>query len=622
MRIFRLSCIGLALVALATASLWAQDEATYPEAPEWDPANVVPPEISGVFNVMKITTRNVPWNGTGSVSIPFTTNQRGTVWLVVYKKGSTEIGARGPLGAWLRLEPQDLYINHTSGQAVESGNNTITWNGLDFEGKAAGPGNYEFDVIGINTLDKVSLAAPGTRYRPGWNETSFDLKQDPPEVWVNRERFTGTTFRGTLGTDYLANPTAYEEWSYANVFLEGWGVGNSLGGMKPDDVDTETYWMNVASGEEGGTYKMKINRGGKSWDRDESFGENGWAPNKEDRNVGFVPYKDIIYQAHWSRVDNPATAIEVWDKTSGQIIRAFDTNDFFTQVQEDESIRNLGPAKMDANVVGIWASSWAGDAPIVFLDHDGNIVWANQQGDGIGQNVSNEEAAVLGVPANVGNTIYLRADGSGKVLFITEAGNDRGAEFAFLGRDGTGLADVFMAPGAGPFRNAWTLNVISADSPYDGIYINDEMDLITRDYARSDEGITADNAAEFGPGMTLFIPYDVESGRLGAGITVVEEVESASTPSSYALGQAYPNPFNPETTIEFTVPTDGYVKIVVFNAAGQLVNSLVDEELSAGGYKTTWDARDQNGQELSSGVYFIRMQASDFAATRSVTLLK
>ena len=96
---------------------------------------------------------------------------------------------------------------------------------------------------------------------------------------------------------------------------------------------------------------------------------------------------------------------------------------------------------------------------------------------------------------------------------------------------------------------------------------------------------------------------------------------SAGTPDSYTLSDAYPNPLNPETTIEFSVPADGHVKVDVYNTAGQLVSSLVDKNLSAGSYKTTWDAMTQNGQ-ASSGVYFYRMEAGDFTDTRSMTLLK
>ena len=58
------------------------------------------------------------------------------------------------------------------------------------------------------------------------------------------------------------------------------------------------------------------------------------------------------------------------------------------------------------------------------------------------------------------------------------------------------------------------------------------------------------------PGALLHIPFDLASGLLGEDVTAVEEATGAETPSSYRLGAAYPNPFNPKTSIEFAVPVD------------------------------------------------------------------
>ena len=149
---------------------------------------------------------------------------------------------------------------------------------------------------------------------------------------------------------------------------------------------------------------------------------------------------------------------------------------------------------------------------------------------------------------------------------------------------------------------------------WDGFYTGSNVELVTLQPGQATD-------TKFGPQAMFFLPYDSVSGKLGSGVTAVEEVASAGTPDSYSLSDAYPNPFNPETTIEFSVPADGYVKVDVYNTAGQLVSRLVDKNLSAGSYKTTWDAMTQDGQ-ASSGVYFYRMEAGDFTDTRSMTLLK
>ena len=71
----RLILIGLSLAVLATGVVWAQEEETYPSLGEWD-GIFAQPEVSGVFNPMAITVGDVAWDGSGSVDIPFTLNQR------------------------------------------------------------------------------------------------------------------------------------------------------------------------------------------------------------------------------------------------------------------------------------------------------------------------------------------------------------------------------------------------------------------------------------------------------------------------------------------------------------------------------------------------------------------
>ncbi len=93
--------------------------------------------------------------------------------------------------------------------------------------------------------------------------------------------------------------------------------------------------------------------------------------------------------------------------------------------------------------------------------------------------------------------------------------------------------------------------------------------------------------------------------------------EPSARPIQYQLDQNYPNPFNPSTTIRFGLPHQSYVRLVVFNALGQEVASLASEEMSAGYHAVRFD-----GSRLSSGVYFYRIQAGNFSATRQLMLLK
>jgi thiol-disulfide isomerase/thioredoxin len=90
-----------------------------------------------------------------------------------------------------------------------------------------------------------------------------------------------------------------------------------------------------------------------------------------------------------------------------------------------------------------------------------------------------------------------------------------------------------------------------------------------------------------------------------------------------ALGQNFPNPFNPVTKVAFTVPEGaGRVTLTVHNVSGQVVRTLVDEELPAGPALAVWDGTDDSGHGLASGIYFARLAAGEENAFRKMTLLK
>lgn len=102
------------------------------------------------------------------------------------------------------------------------------------------------------------------------------------------------------------------------------------------------------------------------------------------------------------------------------------------------------------------------------------------------------------------------------------------------------------------------------------------------------------------------------------GVTPVE-VESNETPSNFSLSQNYPNPFNPSTTINFTMPEAGMVILKVYDVLGKEVATLVDKELNAGTYSQNFDASNLN---LSSGIYFYRLETGNFIQTKKMMLVK
>ncbi len=98
--------------------------------------------------------------------------------------------------------------------------------------------------------------------------------------------------------------------------------------------------------------------------------------------------------------------------------------------------------------------------------------------------------------------------------------------------------------------------------------------------------------------------------------------QKAVQPVNYALDQNYPNPFNPTTQIAFSIPQSMHVTVTIFNILGQRIATLVDGNMSAGSHVVTWNARNEHGEIMPTGVYFYRLSTPSFTAVKKMLLLK
>ena len=103
----------------------------------------------------------------------------------------------------------------------------------------------------------------------------------------------------------------------------------------------------------------------------------------------------------------------------------------------------------------------------------------------------------------------------------------------------------------------------------------------------------------------------------GSPLTVAVDPVGGVVPSAFALEQNFPNPFNPATTIKFSVPKSGIVMLKVFDVTGREVASLVNGELNAGTYKSEF-----NASQLGSGIYFYKLVGDGFTETKKMILIK
>ena len=118
----------------------------------------------------------------------------------------------------------------------------------------------------------------------------------------------------------------------------------------------------------------------------------------------------------------------------------------------------------------------------------------------------------------------------------------------------------------------------------------------------------------------------------GSGISViafsppvfVEDEQETQLIPQLSLEQNHPNPFNPATTIRYAVSSadSKHTMLEIFNILGQKVRTLVDEPRRVGSYEVAWDGKDDEGEEVASGIYLYRLRVGEFSQFRKMLLMK
>jgi len=111
-------------------------------------------------------------------------------------------------------------------------------------------------------------------------------------------------------------------------------------------------------------------------------------------------------------------------------------------------------------------------------------------------------------------------------------------------------------------------------------------------------------------------------GRTGNAYQATPVTDQTVPAVVTGLNGAYPNPFNPSTTISFSLQNSGPTTVEIFNQKGQLVNTLNNSPLEAGEHKLVWNGVDNNGKAVASGLYYYRMKSGKFSSTKKMVLMK
>ena len=224
---------------------------------------------------------------------------------------------------------------------------------------------------------------------------------------------------------------------------------------------------------------------------------------------------------------------------------------------------------------------------------DDITLWYNGNGDYVGDRFFD---------ATAGTKAWLCSAGSGapwvydynadKLGFSIFSVFDLGAvSFGLLGPDGTGFGYLTYAGDVAVNKNGPV--IVDSNTAFDGIYCDN---VSQKTY----------------PNSLWYIAHDSIQGSISQVVSVKENPVEAFT-----VSQNTPNPFNPQTTISFTVPKTGMVSVDVFNAAGQKVDTITSAFMTAGSHSVTW-----NASRFSAGIYFYTVKSGNTSKTLKMTLLK
>lgn len=183
-------------------------------------------------------------------------------------------------------------------------------------------------------------------------------------------------------------------------------------------------------------------------------------------------------------------------------------------------------------------------------------------------------------------------------------------------------ANCHVDPGGGGPRNQFGQDVEARVTP------NGTQDFWNESLAGIDsDGDGKTNGQELGDPTGSWRPGQANPGNFNlvsnpGDVQSTEVKDITELPSSYRLLNNYPNPFNPSTKIAFEIPQSENVSLKIYNIRGELIRTVTNENLPAGYFEKYWDGKNDNGKEVSSGIYIYRLTAGKFDRSARMVLMK
>lgn len=541
------------------------------------------------------------------------------VYFSVFTKGmGTAIGkVRNGFLGWHYVNGIDTCLYISPLQALAIGTGSIKWNGVGEGGAKAPAGDYTYYLWGVDNVNIRIQCTKQMTFNP-WGFRTYVTKDAKGVALAKPVMYRGTAKRGSITSSPPTDCDTFKHTMYK------WVIGND-----PEDVSLRETTATVGGTSVDGLAFLPTDNkyffhdvlkkgGGIKSTRKYEWVPNNMAVMQQDwGNKGEFVYtgawtatwnfgpgcvsdgKDILWVVN-ADISGPGKESQIIyvDIADGTEIKRVDMADWWVNVEDGKAGgQNCGgPTELSLNngVLGLGSHSTCVNQIVNPYEDDEAkyVLWSNTNGDTVGDHNYEVDAKLKWVCNDyvVGPYKYSTAvDKTGNLIF--PAYGLGAVSFGLYLPDGSSVP-YFSLAGETQYQK-YGVDLIDYGSAYDGLYTT------------SNVGITTVNATVF------YLGYDTFKG------TITNKVGVADAPAAFAVSQNVPNPFNPTTSINFTLAKAGKVSVDVFNVAGQKVDTIVNGSMSAGTHSVTW-----NASKFSNGVYFYTVKSGDFSKTLKMTLLK
>ncbi|MDP2981701.1 MAG: T9SS type A sorting domain-containing protein [Candidatus Latescibacter sp.] len=551
-----------------------------------------------------------------SLSIPITVSGvPAAMYFLVYTKDkakSINKVQNGFLG-WHYMNKIDtcMYVSPLTSLAV--GKNEFIWNGKGKGGAVVPADTYTYYIWAydnIHTGDRIS-SNPFVDFRYSGNMGMIQEMGQNGKPLTNPVFYSGFIARSGGGENVykwvIGSDTSDDSLIESTYFIpQGtWNFAGGVMALQPDN-HSNFFWEY-----------------GNQSSRTQFVEKRSWVPNGQSQIIttwgengqfSFGAYEesepgvlsdggDYLFTGDGNRklIQTPDADFYVLDVSDGSMVRHVDLTRWWSSPDDFQKGGQMnGGPDCGFTFRNGYVFMGGGDSCIKqmvnpYAEKDDDFyLWTNGNGDGTFDLNANTNATRPWVcrDLNVGPYVFNWTTDAN--LFSMGSAYDMGAvTWGLLAPDGTGLGYIAVAGESAGWK--WGALYVDSGSAFDGIY----KDI-------------SNNIRTAGVHYLVFLGHDSIKGEIGLDVSVSE-----AAPEPFSVEQNTPNPFNPSTTINFTLNKPSQTVIDIFNVAGQKVDTIMNAYLSQGAHSVTW-----NASLFSAGVYFYSVKAGDNIKTMKMIIAK